>query len=72
MSTATETTAQPTIEVEGYFGPKRVTREKFIQTWVNHASELSNIMALGSFVENVRESAGNRFDEIYAREIATA
>lgn len=59
--------SEKTIEVIGYFGkPKQVTRDKFIKTWVDHAAQLSEIMMIGALLDNVRESAGNRFDEMYA------
>ncbi len=37
-------TSQPTITVQGHFGKdKQITREQFIQEWVNHAKQLHNL-----------------------------
>lgn len=29
----------PTIEVEGYFGPKQTTKEEFVQYWTDHCND---------------------------------
>lgn len=55
-----------TIEVEGHFGPKRVTRDKFISIWTAHASEL---VCIGmNVIDEARVKAGEKWDRLYAKE----
>lgn len=63
---------EPTITVEGTFGkPKQITRDSFVRTWQNHASDLFAVMPYERVVElasEVATAAGKRWDEEYANQ----
>ena len=58
------TTNEPTITVDGLFGkPRQMTKDKFVQTWTNHARELQSI---GMFIsEEATFKAAQEFDRIH-------
>ena len=64
----------PTITVDGFFGEKQVTREDFINQWVDHAAQLSSL-DFEFWLElkpQVTELAGQKFDLCLEREIQKA
>lgn len=58
-----------TKEVQGFFGPKQVTREDFIKQWRTHAADVYSLTlttedyeAVKALLNTVAEMAGRKFD----------
>jgi len=57
--------------VEGYFGPKEVTREAYVSEWVQHfqqvthlAGNMADLAELGKMSDRVAEMAGKKWDSL--------
>jgi hypothetical protein len=60
-----------TITVNGFNGPKQVTKEQFVSQWTDHALELSSILSWAKYCDlktDVIIAAQDRFEEYYAKE----
>lgn len=62
---------QQTKTVDGHFGPKRVTREQFIQRWADHFAECVHLTdttaEFDEFVgmkQRIKELAGAKWDRL--------
>lgn len=62
---------EATKQVEGYFGPKQVTREEFIKRWTGHFTEFFNLAEASSEYEEMKRMqermaalAGRKWDKI--------
>ncbi len=65
--------SEPTIEVNGFFKPKQVTREEFVKQWSELVGDLYNIANtpthiadVAAMVIQVRNIAGAEFDRVLA------
>ena len=62
---------EATIEVQGYFGPKQMTRKAYVDRWRAHAADLTHLGI--DVIDQAGERAGADWDEKYnAQQRATA
>lgn len=66
---------QATKIIEGYFGPKQITRDEFIKRWTGHFSELfylarssEELTELTVVSKRIADMAGDKWDKIPAGE----
>lgn len=64
-----------TIEVQGTFKPRRVTKEEFVKIWKEHATELwrlssesSWINKISDLIEDVRREAEDEFERLFEKD----
>lgn len=58
------TIEEDTIEVQGMFGgTKRMNKQKYVETWTNHAHELKKLGI--DVVEQTEQAAGKEFNRIW-------
>jgi hypothetical protein len=57
--------------VEGYFGPKQITREEYVKQWTSHFSQMyhlidssEDIKELDAMKEKLSKMAGVKWDRI--------
>jgi len=60
---------EPEIEIEGYFGPKQVSKGKFVEIWLSYTRELLNLSfsrewneEVVQILEKVKEQAEKTFE----------
>lgn len=51
---------EPTLEVDTFFGTKRINRAQFVKRWVEHAQQLLNVGV--NVTEETERKAGEAFD----------
>lgn len=68
----------PTITVDGFFGPREITRDKFIEVWTQHVGELHRLSHEPEWTNEVHEirekieaKAGEEFDRMFLKEHGT-